>query len=85
MKLRSRESNPGAQAYETRWDVRSHSASKLWSRQDSNLRPLGSEPSALIPLSYGTLLVGWRDSNPLEPDSQTGGSPFAFSQHQTSG
>ena len=51
--LRSRESNPAAQAYETRWDVRSHSASRLCPRQDSNLRPPGSEPGALLQLSYG--------------------------------
>lgn len=123
-KLRSRESNPVSQAYETRWGVRplsaikrgcmlpagfepatvrlgrarsssaelrklrvplagiepaasrvgavrshplSYKGKKKRSRQDSNLRPHGSQPCALIQLSYGTKVIRkWtrRDSNP---------------------
>ncbi len=50
--------------------------------------PAGLEPATSRfatecshPPELRDLQVGWRDSNPLEPDSQTGGSPFAFSQH----
>jgi hypothetical protein len=49
-KLRSRESNPGTLAYETRWGTRPLPAVNVemcpW--QELNLRPHGSEPCALI-------------------------------------
>lgn len=141
-KLRSRESNPAAQAYETRWGIRPLSAVKCfsvlpaglepatvrlgrarslstelrkprvppaglepatsrfgtvrshptelrgqkeWLRQDLNLRPHGSQPCALIQLSYGTRKQG---SGPAGIRTrvarvQTESSPAELRAHET--
>ena len=50
---------------------------KKRSRQDSNLRPHGSQPCALIQLSYGTRnKSSRRDSDPHCPEWRSGASPL---------